>query len=97
MTPATPPAVSESQPVEVFERIETVEQLVDKNWDLLEEAMRKALDGRVYDEEKERARQGWHTQANKHLDQQRKLLDLRESLAQGVEVAQLKEEVLGDA
>ena len=84
---------AESAQPDVFERIETLDQLIQCNWDLLEEAVRKSLDGRVYDEANERARQGWHTQANKHIDQLRKLMDTRETMDQSIRYETLREEL----
>jgi hypothetical protein len=76
---------------EAVERIEDIDQLIEKNWQLIEESMRKALDGRVRDEEKERARQGWHRRVNENLDLMRKLLNDREQIAQALEIEELKE------
>jgi len=76
---------------EALERIETYDQLIAKNWELIEESMRKALNGRIRDEEKERARQGWHRRANENLDLMRKLMNDREQVAQALEIEKLKE------
>lgn len=75
---------------EAVERVEDLDQLIEMNWDLVEESMRKALDGRIRDEEKERARQGWHRRAKENLDLMRKLMNDREMYAQGLEVDELK-------
>lgn len=77
---------------DAMERVETLDQLIEVNWDLLEEAVRKAMNGKMQDVENEKARARWHREANNHLDQMRKLMNERELTLQAVEIEQVAEE-----
>lgn len=87
-------AGSEAEPGQIpdaVKRIETVDDLLDANWELLEESLRKAVgNGRMTDPKREKARQGWHNAANRHIDQMRKLLDTREMATQALEIEEIK-------
>ena len=75
--------------------VDEYDEKLDLLEDLIHEVHEKIMNGRIRDEEKERARQGWHRVLRDHVGEWRKMKNDRDIAELAEKIEELKSEERG--